>query len=48
MSARIVLWVAVVIMAVEALVMTNLWALGLGLIFAIAGMTIRTGQHSTD
>ena len=38
MSARIMLWFAVVVMSIEALVMANLWALGMGLIFAVAGI----------
>ena len=32
------LWFAVVVMSIEALVMANLWALGMGLIFAVAGI----------
>jgi hypothetical protein len=40
MSARIVLWVATVVMAVEALVMHNAWALGMGLLFAVVGILL--------
>lgn len=38
MSASMILWFATVVMAIEALVMGNLWALGMGLIFAVAGI----------
>jgi hypothetical protein len=44
MSARIMLWFAVVVMAVEALVMTNLWALAFGLMFAVAGMMLESSR----
>jgi hypothetical protein len=40
MSSRIVIWFAVVVMAVEALVMSNTWALGMGLLFAIVGIML--------
>jgi hypothetical protein len=40
MSSRIVLWFATVVMAVEALVMNNPWALGMGLLFAIVGILL--------
>jgi hypothetical protein len=45
MSARIILWFAVVVMAVEALVMTNIWALGLGIVFAIVGILLERKEH---
>lgn len=38
MSARMILWLAVVVMAVEALVMNNVWALGIGIIVALIGI----------
>ena len=37
MSASMILWFATVVMAIVALVMGNLWALGMGLIFAVVG-----------
>ena len=45
MSDRIVLWFATVVMAVEALVMTNLWALGMGLVFAVVGILLERNRY---
>ena len=45
MSARIILWFAVVVMAVEALVMNNVWALGMGLVFACVGILLERKEH---
>jgi hypothetical protein len=45
MSARIILWFAVVFMAVEALVMNNIWALGLGIVFAIVGILLERKSY---
>ena len=45
MSARIILWFAVVVMAVEALVMANLWALGMGLVFAVVGILLDRDRY---
>lgn len=38
MSASAVAYFAALVMAIEALAMSNLWVLGLGLIFAVAGI----------
>jgi hypothetical protein len=45
MSARIILWFAVVVMAIEALVMNNIWALGMGIVFAIVGILLERKEH---
>jgi hypothetical protein len=45
MSARIMIWFAVVVMAVEALVMNNIWALGLGIVFAIVGILLERKSY---
>ena len=45
MSSRIILWFAVVVRAVEALVMNNIWALGLGIVFAIVGILLERKEH---
>jgi hypothetical protein len=45
MSARIILWFAVMVMAIEALVMTNLWALGMGLVFAVVGILLERKEY---
>jgi hypothetical protein len=45
MSARIILWFAVVVMAIEALVMHNVWALGMGLVFAVVGILLERKEH---
>jgi hypothetical protein len=45
MSARIILWFAVVVMAIEALVMINLWALGMGLVFACVGILLERKSY---
>jgi hypothetical protein len=45
MSSRIILWFAVVVMAVEALVMNNIWALGMGMVFAIVGILLERKEH---
>jgi hypothetical protein len=47
MSSRIILWFAVVVMAVEALIMNNIWALGMGMgmVFAIVGILLERKEH---
>jgi len=45
MSARIMIWFAVVVMAIEALVMANVWALGMGLVFACVGILLERKEH---
>jgi hypothetical protein len=45
MSARIILWFAVVVMAIEALVMANVWALGMGLVFACVGILLERKSY---
>jgi hypothetical protein len=44
-SSRIVIWFAVVVMAVEALIMTNMWALGMGLVFAVVGILLERESY---
>lgn len=40
MNGSAVAYLACVVLAVEALVMANLWALGMGLMFAVAGILL--------
>ncbi len=40
MSASFVAYFAAVVMAIEALAMSNLWALGLGLVLAVIGILL--------
>jgi len=45
MSTRIMIWFAVVVMAIEALVMHNVWALGMGLVFAVVGILLERKSY---
>ena len=44
MSYRMMLWFVITVLAVESLVMSNVWTMGVGLILAVAGILSESKQ----